>query len=327
MDNIVEMAGLAKTRPFNPIIAIFGAMEDKLKGAPRFLLDTNAIHTATELTFGRPKVLLEAMAHCHIPYSKMWVEWEESGRENLRRRFPDAVINEPGRPIPVRVGFFLECEKGGRKGQVTWAWESPIMDGLQISKDLNPANIAPISAYFNLDQRIKQPIENTLGLSIANLARLWTDNPIQKEALFQIWETAEHSPNRWGEMFLNRNPHQREAAYADVYGEYITVWAIMMLLTASRPIVHYTPVDQSKLNKARVKRHEVPRLDHTRVTIHLNAAERAQQIRTPLGFTRKSPRIHMVSRYLARRGNKHWIVEPYMRGQGETISRHIKVRQ
>jgi hypothetical protein len=46
----------------------------------------------------------------------------------------------------------------------------------------------------------------------------------------------------------------------------------------------------------------------------------------PLGYLRKSPRVHLVSSYLARRGDKHWIVEPYWRGSGDVIHRQTHVR-
>ena len=58
-------------------------------------------------------------------------------------------------------------------------------------------------------------------------------------------------------------------SYADVYGEYIMIWAAIMMLTASRPIIDCQPVDLTRLNRARGKRGEPPRLDHTRVTLHL----------------------------------------------------------
>jgi hypothetical protein len=123
------------------------------------------------------------------------------------------------------------------------------------------------------------------------------------------------------------NPAERYAhCLADVYGEYIEIWSVMMLLTASRKAVDYRPVDRGRLNKSRRKKHEVPLLDHTEVILHITRPGMAGPVRAPLGYSRKSPRIHMVSRYLARRGDKHWIVEPYLRGSGSPVERHIHVR-
>jgi hypothetical protein len=160
-----------------------------------------------------------------------------------------------------------------------------------------------------------------------NLARLWQDNEVQYAAFQSIWRTAYHAPSAWGEGFLRGRPQEFVAnCVADVYGEYIMVWSIMMLLTASRPIVDYRHVDPVRLNKARRRRDEVPLYSHTQVTLHLDKHSGRLLPRAPLGYTRKSPRVHLVSSYLARRGDKHWIVQPYWRGQGETISRHIHVR-
>jgi hypothetical protein len=323
MDALVDTAGwVTKGKGQNhPTIGIYPLLAEKLKGTPRFLLDDNAIHTAAELTLGRPKVLLEAMGYIRVPYPAMWIEWSESGRANLRAKFPDHSRYElPERPIPKRVGFLLETEDG-RKGQATWVWESPIEP-----PEINVPNIGFISPYFDLDTHFPLRGDRAAGIMAGNLAHLWSDNPIQLAALRGIWETAEHKPSPWGAHQIASHPYQINAAYADVVGEYIMIWSIMMLLTSSRKIIDLTPVELTRLNRARVKRNKPPLLDHTRVTIHLSNAERENRAYAPLGYARKSPRVHMVSRYLARRGNKHWIVEPYWRGSGETIARHVSVK-
>ena len=100
----------------------------------------------------------------------------------------------------------------------------------------------------------------------------------------------------------------------------------MLLLTSSRKAVDYRPVDRSKLNRVRSKKHEALLFDHTEVTLHINQQELAGKPGMPLSYQRKSPRIHIVSRYLNRRGDKHWIVEPFLRGQGEWPQRHVHVK-
>jgi hypothetical protein len=323
MDSLAETAAWVTQarKQDNLLLSVYPMLTQKLDGTPRFLLEDDAIHTAVELTLGRPKIMLEAINYIRIPYPKMWIEWGESGRANLRDKFPENTQYEPNRPLPVHVGFLLESDNG-RKGSATWAWDSPpIIDGF------NPPNVGIISAYFDLDRRFSLPSDRIKGLGGGNLAKLWKDNPTQLKALFGIWETSEHHPNEWGAEYLTQSPIDLNVAFADVYGEYIMIWAIMLLLTASRPIVDYTPVDLSKLNKARAKRQQTPRLDHTKVTMHVDQATIKSQVRAPLGYTRKSPRVHMVSRYLARRGDKHWICEPYLRGKGDVIHRRVTVKR
>ena len=310
------------------VLDIYPAVVEKLKGTPRFLLDTNTIHTAVELTLGRPKVLLEAMRHLRVPYERMWIEWPEEGRAKLRETFGDQGRIDEHRPLPARIGFLIEADKEtGRTGRITWIWNGPPL--------LRPAdfpNIAPISPVFDLDARIDQPSERIAGFLRGNLARIWKDNPVQLKALFDIWRTAKHEPSEWGWTYINH--YQRTTGrleqhlgdlFADVYGEYIIIWAIILLLTSSRKIVDYKPVSRAKINKARVKRREVPLLDHTEVTLDIGIRRVPGQTGQPLGYIRKSPRIHMVSSYLARRGDKHWVVMPYWRGSGETIHRQVKV--
>ena len=159
---------------------------------------------------------------------------------------------------------------------------------------------------------------------------LWQDSPVQLRALFDIWRTCEHRPSRWGQHHiaaLGGGDLVRALCYSDVVGEYIMLWAFLLLLTSSRKTIDLRPVDRAKLNKARAKKREVLLLDHTLVTMHVDPYLRQAQTRQPLGYQRKSPRVHLVSSYLARRGNRHWIVQPYMRGSGDTIHRVTQVRR
>lgn len=323
MDGLIEMAhalrdgGIANA----PITSIYGRLEQKLVGAPRFLLDAAATRTAVELTLSRPTVILEAVRNLRIPYPKLWVEWDEAGRERLRREWQGEISAE--RPLPDRVGFLLECDETGRKGLAHWVWTA--------RKDDTP-NVGAIAPFFDLDGRFHENETAHQARLHGNLAKLWGDNPIQLAALRSLWETARHDiEGPWGGVFLNemvkwKGESAIGSAMADVYGEYIMLWGCLLLLTSSRKAVELSPVDQSRLNRARARRKQPPRLDHTVVSLYLDPAERERQRRAPLGFARKSPRVHLVSSYLGRRGEKHWIVQPYMRGEGETISRHVKVK-
>jgi hypothetical protein len=333
MDSLAETAAWIrqKKREKDLPLAIFPDLHDRMQGAPRFLFDEASTRTMVEVTLGRPKVLLEAMAHCRIPYPVMWVEWDEKARQRLREIFGHRPTAD--RPLPDRTGFLVEAEPGGRAGWAVWLWDSstgPLAEESRRLFNTQVPNIGPIGARFDLDQRFEQSNARLQGLLRGNLARVWKGNPIQLEALLRIWQTAEHQPWReWGSRYVARflDPLALAHSYADVYGEYIMIWAAVMLLTASRPIIDRRPVSMAKLNKARAKRQLPPRLDHTVVTLHLDQAAAEARRRAPLGYTRKSPRVHLVSSYLARRSDKHWIVQPYWRGEGEVISRHVHVRQ
>jgi hypothetical protein len=329
MDRIVETSHEVRKRNSvdHPLMGVFPYLEDRLKGCPRFLFNNDSINTAVELTLGRPKVLREIMSFIRIPYPVMWIEWHESGRAKLRETFntDDDPIESPSRPLPTRIGFLLECDETGRKGMATWAWTNTHLT------DHDPPNIAPISPFFDLDGYFKQDQTREKNFLKANLGAMWKDNAVQEKALLSIWETAQHAPNEWGSKFIRHAKYDKHGNlinnfYADIYGEYIMIWSIMILLTSSRTILNYEKIDNTKWNKARVKQGKAPRLDHTMTTLHISEEVRMHQKGTPLGFTRKSPRIHMVQSYPSHRGNKHWVVMPYWRGKGEIISRHVKVK-
>ena len=335
MDSIAAVSELVRRRQIrtedhegrnvlDPALTIFPVLSDKLKGAPRFILDRDAIQAVVELSLGRPRIIAEALAHLRAPLPTMWVEWEEVHRSRLRDSIGDDP--DPLRPIPVRLGFLLETDEGGRTGVATWVWESPMEGPIKVP------NVAPIGAYFDFDATYEHPPERVQSFLTGNLAELWGDNPVQLQGLLDIWSKVDHRPSRWGGRYFEAaggmTDERLALAFSDVYGEWIGIVSVLLLLTASRKSVDYRPVNRAKLNKHRARRREVPLLDHTEVVMHLNRNHASgRQMPLPLGHTRKSPRVHMVSRYLARRGDKHWLVEPYIRGSGETIHRVVKVKR
>jgi hypothetical protein len=299
---------------------------ERMQGAPRFLLDAAATRTAVELNLGRPKILLEAMRHIRIPYRRMWIEWDDHDRYRLREKFSnDELSYAELRPLPGRVGFLLEAEPDGRHGTAIWAWTTP-----DRKEAVAYPNIGAIQPYFDLDRRLELDPVRIEGLSKGNLGRLWQDNPVQLAALFDIWRTARHEPSLAGKDYfeaLGNDPLALSLSYSDVVGEYIMIWVIMLMITASRKVVNYTPVNRAKLNKLRRQRKQVPLFDHTQVTMHVTPHDQRPVVgRDALGYSRKPPRIHQVSSYLARRGDKHWIVSPYIRGSGEWVTRHVYVK-
>jgi hypothetical protein len=334
-DHVAQMNPVLRR---DPALRQFGILDDKLKGAPRFLFDNAAIRMAVELTLGRPKVLREALAHLEIPYPVMWVEWDDHGRSKLREELRDEMQFKELRPLPGRVGFLLESD-GRRRGTATWLWTTPDAQKhwqrlgmaeakLPIGKIRDVPNIGLIQPYFDLDQQYLQPPHLVQGLASSNLFEVWADNPVQRDYLWQIWKTAEHRPSEFGRSMLrlSSEPLLEALAYADVFGEYIGIWGCLLLLTASRPIIERTPIAHERLNKARRKRGERPLFDFVNVTLRLNREEHVAIARGPLGHARKSPRVHLVSSYLARRGDKHWAVLPYWRGKGEAVTRRVFVQ-
>jgi hypothetical protein len=308
------------------ILRVYGDIAGKLKGAPRFLLDAKATRTAVEINLGRPKVILDAMQNLRIPYTTMWFEWEDRDRKRLKDAFHQELNYRELRPDPGRIGCLVEAAPDGRSGTLTWLWTTPKKDEPETE---NFANVGAVATYFDLDERQPFDPDRAEGLRRGNLFPLWHDNPVQLAALAEIWRYARFAPSEWGERFIaiNEDPDlMRALAYGDVVGEWIMAICVLLLLTASRPIVDYREVDQRRLNKRREKRGEAPLFDHTVVSLHLSDRAARLQPRQPLSYLRKSPRIHIVSAYLARRGDKHWVVSPYWRGEGETISRHVHVR-
>jgi len=320
MDMISQMADSIAPQWTDPALRIFPDLKDRMRLAPRYILDHHVMSRSIELGLGRPSVFREAMRHLHVPFKTAWFEWEETSRDLLRRRLSQRG-DDPYKPLPVRLGFLIECEDGGRRGTTTWVWESP-------DRGVEPhvPNVSPYDVAWDLDAVIPQASEYVAGMNTANLVEQWKGNPVQHAALLSIWETAEHRPSKWGQTWLGTlSINQRRFLLADIYGEYMGMWAILLLLTAAKPTVEYAEVSRAKLNKARAKRKQPPLLDYHTVTMHIDHRAVAGRPRQPLGYLRKSPRVHLCSGYLARRGDKHWLVLPYVRGSGEPVERHVRV--
>ena len=327
MDTInqaAERIRAASLVPTTQMMAAYADLGTRLQGTPRFLLDRRACQTSVELSLGRPKVLREAMSFVRVPYRRMWVEWDDVDRSEIRDRLGEVIELPELRPLPGRVGFLLEADETGRRGTATWAWTTG-SGGLTTGFP----NVAPIEQHYDLDQTF--PIEPTIreGLLGAKIFEVWKDNPVQMAAMLDIWHTCEHKLADWGPSYLAQfgNPEMAlMLSRADVVGEYITIWSVLMMLTASRPFIRLDTVDMGKLNKHRAKKREAPLLDYTRVSLDLSLHVARPVRRDSLGYQRKPPRIHIVSSFLNRRGDKHWIVAPFMRGSGEVIHRRVHVR-
>jgi hypothetical protein len=314
---LVVASGAARDGERSPSLGIFLDLDRRMRLCPRFLLDEHVVRSVIELSLGRPTVFREAMRHIHLPYERLWVEWEEKHRERLRNA--QEYDPDPLKPVPDRIGFLIEGS--GRRGNITWAWQNPPVTGMP-----NPPNVSPFDVQFDLDAQIPQEFGLLEGLKNATLGQLWKDSPVQLEALCDIWRTARHVPSAWGSRWLNHYGKGAERFFlSDIYGELIGVYAILLILTASRPTVEYKQVSQAKINKARIKRRVAPLFDHIEVSMNISHRVVGKRQGQPLGYARKSPRIHVVSSYLARRGDKHWITSPYIRGSGDTVERHIKV--
>lgn len=239
------------------------------------------------------------------------------------------------RPIPQRFGFLIEAEpgdnnkKGLRQGKITWAWNTNMLKS-DILPDYVP-NVSAVNTYFNLDRDdYSLDYLKRFPLRITNV---WRDNPVQHGAVFDIWRTCRHVMAEEGDALIRYSSDRtalslqltEDLFFSDVIGEYIMVWACLILLT-TRQTVNYRTVDTAVLNKARSKKGKPLLLDHQTVHINLSGNNVGRHHR-PLGFTRKSPRIHMVSSYpYLRRSGEYGIVLPYIRGSGTTMpARKIKV--
>jgi hypothetical protein len=287
MDDIAATAGLlSQAGIHHPTTACFPQLVKQLEGAPRFLFDEAAIDTAVELTLGRPKIMLDSLVNVRIPYPIMWVEWPESGRVRLREEFEGLISDE--RPLPKRVGFLLETDESGRRGTATWVWNGGF-------GNYTPPNVAPVSPFFDLDRKFDQPLNRVEDFQRGNLPQVWRGNPVQEAALLEIWRTAAHQLSPWGEQYFawmqqrlddNAIASRLSHLYADVYGEYIMIWAIVLMLTSSRRIVDYRPIDRNKLNRNRVKRRQAPLLNHTEVVLRIGEENVIGQRRQPLGYKR-----------------------------------------
>lgn len=118
---------------------VFGSITSAaatLEKAQRFDLADDVVKACGQLTDSKPSSLVAALPLCRLPYDNMWIEY--------RGGLGPEPEGQPGRPIPARQGFLIECVDHDAKGQVgiaTLAW---------VHTHERPAvTIAPFAIYFD----------------------------------------------------------------------------------------------------------------------------------------------------------------------------------
>jgi hypothetical protein len=325
MDSVFQAGSLLRSVSSDPTAAMYVALADKLaprRGPPpqRFVFDQRAATMATELTVGRPKPFREVLNSIILPYSGLWLEWEDRHRETLRKRFPQNPIMAELRPLPERFGFYVEAIPGGnyRQGRITWVWTQRMGTKRRLMGALNlddMPNVSGVTTVFDLDQEWPIDLIDRYPLLLADI---WADNPIQNEAFHAIWRTATYEVNEEAIEMYGKGEFIRSMMFADVVGEYIMFWACMLVLknlvdsrNSTRTRTTSKPVLMERLNRQRLRQEKFPLLDHRVVSITEGVVP--SRSRSPLDYRRKSPHIHLVSHYLGRHGK---IVFPYTRGFG-----------
>ena len=111
----------------NDMGGIITSLASALEQAERFVLHDDVAAAGYQLIRSRPSSLLDGLALCRLPFSKLWLEWRGGVSLNSWPVYPtterDPATRTVARPVPKRTGCLIEArDDGGQTGQITWAW-------------------------------------------------------------------------------------------------------------------------------------------------------------------------------------------------------------
>lgn len=234
-----------------------------------------------------------------MPATRFWMEV-------FADNCPRAGVLQSG-----RVALLVETDDTARKGIITLFSE-------QSSGDIR---LFPGVVEFDLDSELIKPpgCSNVCKMRHRDLDRI---SPVLRHALLHLNED-------WDPF--------AKACIDRTYGEYISfiaesLWFTLPLVLAFAAMLNSGTVldkrltDLTRLNAARMKRGRRPLLEHTEVSLRLDAKSQPGEQRRA-GGGRESPRMHLVRGHPVHRASKTFWRASHFRGDAATppVTRNVNV--
>jgi hypothetical protein len=282
-------------------------MQQRLKAAVKFELAPDFANTAETLAKDF-RAISEAIPFCRLPFPSVWIEVAQK----IRIRFLTANIHFPGiQKTPHRVGFLLQAmDKELQIFKVHQFWSFP---------DKEDKFVAEVASIFN--PKLMKSDDPTVRL--ADRGRL-----LVKIEESPTWKTASHEtkskiasvihpapPDFPSTAFNHPDPLARRLAFeisaVDWSGESAFILGVLALLNTVNAHERVSS-ELTKLNKARVKRGNLPLQDYYLLKV-------SQRLKTKLfvksdADSHRELRMHMVRGHWKVRKTGIYFWHPHFRG-------------
>jgi len=284
------------------------ALSSDVDTATRHVIADEVVAAATGVVLSRPSSLRDCLDALRVPWPSAWFEWREGAR--LEARMSLGIVDENGEARPLRFGFHVGADLGGRKGLVRFAWSHAGPPG--VPPEL--PSVCPLALNFDLDRRPGDAVPFGRRINVGGLDPRWESNSIEVAAVLDLnerfWVTPTEDGIRTVTAIAANGDMTVEAlldsALGDLAGEANAFIAMMMMMTA-RGAVQGERIERAKLNKARARKGESLLRDHVEVRLRLSSVERrAEAVARAVGGT-AARRMHAVKgHFVNRRGVIYW---------------------
>ncbi len=339
----------------NRILAVPGALQaatasiqrivsvaDTLPSAPRFILANDVTEALITSSIDYPEALTGCIDAIRIPWRCAWFEWDDDFARDTWRRAHVRQRVQDDNFMPKRVGFIVETDESGRRGEISVLWPVPESDGkggLTSNYDgMVMSNLPTI--HFDLDRQDLDAramvgaasLERATGIPIPVIGFNNDLEPGRARYLDRIRATMMMDWSNSGVAKLithlgHYNPVEFVSnAVADIWSEYCMLVPAAAMMNA-RQAVRTATVDRARLNKARVKSGRSPLLDHLVVSMNVSPEERAERRRVAAGGAAGPRATHWVRGHLVHRGGTIFWRRPHIRiGVGDApVGRTVRV--
>jgi hypothetical protein len=285
----------------------------------RFVLTDDLVRTCTALAYSEGDELSGCLDLLHLPAEAVWIEWDESARQQeLARTLPG--YRAPPADV-LRAGALVAAEPQCRSGSLRTFWlgrsapGEPLLAPVETLLDLDGTAVcaAPEALLTGGAVAVRDPHNEQLN-SLLQCARFRLDS-----AWLRYYQRVALQPSVRGDVI-----HRSLTAVAfDVP----MLLALFLLMTIRADLVHM-PVRLGRLNSKRARLGKRPLLEHIEVSAPVFAhAPESAPADTPAA--RRGPRFHHVRGHIVRRHDTVYWRGPHWRGHvrlGSVRSRTVELR-
>lgn len=265
----------------------------------------------------------------------MWMEWQESARDLMRKRL--GIAGTPGQPVPKKCGFLLLSEASGRTGQCYWVWSH---EAEVFGRRRDVPVVAFFGTEFNLDLIGRRPEVREKARAVVNQEALkrWEREPAEQEAWLDVGDACFFLPapgsetlGRTMERYMDKATGDGLMAQyeKDIEGEFAQVLSLLIMLQAKNGVVNRLGENRAKLNRTRAKHGKPPLLDHVVVNMRLSPGEHKDAGRGGAVTLSSARRTHLVMGHYVTRGKPKPVIywrRAHVRGGGTAPTTTIRLK-
>lgn len=338
-DTIMSKPGTATDHAY---CGCYSIMAPIMKEAQCFDIADNIVDICDHLSETRPSTVLSAMPMLRMPYPKIWLEWTHADH---RKGNP----SNNGKPIPQKMGCYIESDPDGARGVVVFFWKHKELQDLPAG--LDELSIDPIGIVFDWTQEPgKPPREQYADMFLGNTGlpikihpqqgfeahrdamlkgkkwRKFAQDEKEVRAFMALQARSDVVPLlQFTKLFEVCGPallpggHLYESFVNDIAGEFSFIESFILMLNSKNTIIQREREDLSRLNKARAKSRRAPLKEFITTKVRLSPTQ--QRRHGIASGWHESARQHLCRGHFKLRSTGLFWWSSHLRGFGDKTVR------